>query len=292
MNKQRNRWLITAHELRDALNTADDRTSVFDCTVMMHPEASGYRVESVRSTVTAKRIPGAYFLDLRDGLHDASNDQGFAYANDEQLQQTLRLAGISQDTHVVLYSRSHPMWATRVWWQLYAAGLNNVSILDGGFQSWREIGGETASGELATPSQGNVTIRTDPKRWADIAEMARTMQSSDAVSLCALPSASYAGTSDEHYGRPGHIPGSLNVPFEEMLQGHTFKEPDGLRSQFEARGLRKERRIICYCGGGIAATVDAFALTLLGYNDVAVYDGSMHEWSRDLSRPVATAEAP
>jgi thiosulfate/3-mercaptopyruvate sulfurtransferase len=92
------------------------------------------------------------------------------------------------------------------------------------------------------------------------------------------------------YARPGRIRGSENVPFPALLDpdtGELLSDPE-LRKHFEA-ALSKER-VINYCGGGIAATLTAFALTVLGHPNVAVYDGSLGEWSRDESLPMDTGE--
>ena len=95
------------------------------------------------------------------------------------------------------------------------------------------------------------------------------------------------------YGRPGRIPGSVNVPVASLLDPDTgaFRPPQALRQAFEAAGALGGRRVIAYCGGGIAASGDALALTLLGARDVAVYDGSLSEWIADPACPLETDPA-
>ena len=90
-----------------------------------------------------------------------------------------------------------------------------------------------------------------------------------------------------HYGRKGHILGSVNLPYSALLgaQG-CFKPVDELRQLFAPTGALAAKRVVCYCGGGIAATMDALALVLLGHGDVAVYDGSLQEWAADPSLPM------
>lgn len=91
------------------------------------------------------------------------------------------------------------------------------------------------------------------------------------------------------YGRKGHIKGSRNVPYASLLNADgTYRNEAELRALFSATGALEKPRVICYCGGGISATMDALALTRLGHPSVAVYDGSMAEWSRDPDMPMET----
>jgi thiosulfate/3-mercaptopyruvate sulfurtransferase len=95
-----------------------------------------------------------------------------------------------------------------------------------------------------------------------------------------------------NYGRPGHIPGSKNVYYGSILDKQTFRSADEIAAAMDRVGARKADRVIAYCGGGISATVDAFALKLIGYDNVAVYDGSMSDWVRDPNLPLVTGDAP
>ena len=90
------------------------------------------------------------------------------------------------------------------------------------------------------------------------------------------------------YGRPGHIPGSRNVFYDSLLNADTgtFRAPAQLKPLFEAVGAYQKPRVICYCGGGISATMDALALVMTGHPDIAVYDGSMMEWVADPALPL------
>lgn len=92
-----------------------------------------------------------------------------------------------------------------------------------------------------------------------------------------------------NYGRRGHIAGSRNVPYAALLNPDgTYRAEAELRPLFEAVGAFEKPRVICYCGGGISATMDALALVRLGHKDIAVYDGSMSEWVRDPEAPMET----
>ena len=126
-------------------------------------------------------------------------------------------------------------------------------------------------------------------RWADKAEVLGAIDSGSVCTINALSSSLHAGTADINYGRKGHIKGSVNVPYASLVGADgTFLEADQLRPVFDRVGALAKPRVICYCGGGISATMDALALTLIGHPNVAVYDGSMSEWVRDERLPMET----
>ena len=91
-----------------------------------------------------------------------------------------------------------------------------------------------------------------------------------------------------HYGRPGRIRASVNVAARDLVDPatHAYLPADVLRGKFAVVGALEADRVITYCGGGIAASSDAFVLTLLGQDDVSVYDASLSEWARDPSLPM------
>ena len=108
----------------------------------------------------------------------------------------------------------------------------------------------------------------------------------------ALPRETHTGEAELNYGRKGHIAGSANVPFASLMEreSRTFKAASDLRRELDGVGAFDKERVITYCGGGISATLDAFALTLLGHPGVAVYDGSMSEWVKDESLPMESGD--
>jgi rhodanese-related sulfurtransferase len=97
----------------------------------------------------------------------------------------------------------------------------------------------------------------------------------------------HQGLEPSRYGRPGRIPGSINVPAASLVdpQSKTFPA-SGAAAKFAAAGVGKDRRVIAYCGGGISATVDLFLLHQLGFDDLTLYDGSMGEWAKDPALPL------
>ena len=283
----RARHLISTEALAAQLH--EPMLRVYDCTVHLRPATPGpYTVDSGRADYDAAHIPGAAFLDLAHDLSDPASTLRFTMPPPAQMTSALSRAGLGNEHHVVVYSSSTPMWATRLWWMLRASGHTNVQVLDGGLAKWRA---EARPLSAQPDSYVAARFRATPQatRWADKQEVLRSIGSGEVCTINALASAVHAGTAEINYGRKGHIKGSVNVPYASLVDSDgTFRDERQLRAAFLAVDALSKPRIICYCGGGISATMDALALTLLDHPNVAVYDGSMSEWVQDASLPMAT----
>lgn len=285
--------LIEPHELAERLESPAARESlrVFDCTVFLEPAATGYRAVSGLERYRQQHIPGAAFLDLIRDLSDTRSGLGFTRPAADTLQQGLGRLGISTQHPVVLYASGHMMWATRGFWLLRYAGHRDVRVLNGGLRAWTDAGGAVASGDHSYPA---ATFRAQPSPglFVDLEQTRAAMGDAAVCTVNALSPDVYAGSGDHHYGRRGHIPGSRNVHYDALLEHGRFRPADQLRDTLSASGMLDAPRVITYCGGGISATIDAFACLLLGKTEVAVYDGSMSEWVRDDSLPLKEGVEP
>ncbi|HSG87959.1 MAG TPA: rhodanese-like domain-containing protein [Pseudomonadales bacterium] len=280
--------LISATQLAAQLGAPDLR--VFDCTVHLRPDPPRtYRIESGREDWLAGHVPGAGFLDLPGALSDPASRLAFTMPAPEAAAAAFGAAGVVDGARIVLYASSHPMWATRVWWMLRSLGVE-AAVLDGGLEAWRRAGGAIETGP-AGPAPGTLQVRPDPALWADRADVLATVADAGVCTINALSPSMYRGEGDRHYGRPGHITGSVNVPYAALFEDDTqcYRDADALRAHFDAVGAL-DRPVVCYCGGGISATCDAFALVRLGHGDVRVYDGSMSEWVRDPDLPLTVGD--
>jgi thiosulfate/3-mercaptopyruvate sulfurtransferase len=209
-----------------------------------------------------------------------------------QFADAMERYGVGDDSRVVLYDAGANTWAARVWWMLRAFGFRRAAILNGGLKKWTLEKRPLAAGADAAPARGKFTARAQPALIADWKEVLAALDDPGVRLVNAL-------SADEHAGkvtrvaRPGHIPGSGNVPAGSLIDPvtNTYRSADELRAMFERAGLLGPQRVIAYCGGGIAACGDAFALTLLGVKDVAVYDGSLVDWSARPELPMETGPA-
>jgi len=182
------------------------------------------------------------------------------------------------------------MWATRAWWCLHFAGHKNIRVLNGSLSNWInqnlpiETGPRTYSPEIFV-GEPNENVFSDTAQ----------VESAEKNSVCvinALSRSLYEGTGDFYYARRGHIPESHLLFYGDLVKDDFFLPADELKVVLKEKGLDANKPIITYCGGGIAATIDAFAYKLLGYSHISVYDGSMSEWVQSESRPLTIGPNP
>ena len=277
--------LISTEELAAAAADPAGKLRVFDVTVSLVPSSPGYRAVSGIDEYRQAHIPGAAFMDLIRDLSDTGSGLGFTLPTADHLEAAWQAAGIDDDSQVVFYSSGHMMWATRAFWMLHTCGHRNVAVLDGGFAKWQREGRPV---DTAHPqwSSGSFRVNVNRDRWADKEMMLSTMEESGVCTINALSPGVYSGDAEHHYGRKGHIPGSKNVHYDDVLTDGCFRSAGELEALFAEKGVLDKPKVITYCGGGISATIDALALTLIGHDNVAVYDGSMSEWVRDEKLPL------
>jgi len=282
-------YLIDVDALNQQLTAPNLR--LFDAAVFLHPKSGGgYQADSGLDSYHTAHIPGAGFIDLVSAWADTRSPLNFTLPDAEALAQNIGDSGISADHEVVLYSSGHIMWATRAWWLLHCAGHNRVRVLNGSFQAWRAQGLAIETGHHDYPS---CEFTAEPRRevFAGLDEVENGMHG-QVCTVNALSPALYEGSGDFYYQRRGHIPGSLPLFYDHILDNEHFLPAEQLATTLEGQGMLSAQRVITYCGGGIAATVNAFACKLMGQDNVAVYDGSMSEWVQDAGRPLTEGATP
>lgn len=267
----------------------DPALRIFDATVHLRPATPGpYKIESGRADYEASHIPGAAFIDLIGDLSDRAAPLPFTMPRVDAFARAIGAAGVGKGTRVVVYSTTSPMWATRLWWMLRASGFDDVAVLDGGFGKWTAEGRHVETQPLHYPPT-EITLTARPGAWADKRAVLAAIGDGAICTINALAPSVHSGEAAHSYGRKGHIKGSRNVPYASLLNADgTYRSEAELRALFATTGALETPQVICYCGGGISATMDALALTRLGHPSIAVYDGSMTEWSRDPDLPMET----
>jgi thiosulfate/3-mercaptopyruvate sulfurtransferase len=278
--------LVETDELERQLG--DQALRVFDCTVLLEPGPDGVRLESGREEWANAHIPGAGFLDLLDELADPGSQFHFMLPPAGQFAEVMSRHGVEDGTRVVLYDGHGNSWAARVWWMLRAYGFDDAAVLNGGWTKWTLEGRPTSS---VAPDRPRGRFRPRPRSgvFVDRAVVLDAVESGSGCLLNALSEEQHRGAAPTvRGGRPGRIPTSLSMPARELVDAETrafLPEPE-LRARLERVAPLGEGRVITYCGGGIAASATAFALRLVGHEDVAVYDASLEEWATDPSLPI------
>lgn len=284
--------LISTDALAARLGDASLR--VFDCTTYLETPPPGvdepYIAVPGRKTFEEAHIPGADFLDLQGEFSRGDTRLRFMMPDVAQLEAAFGRHGVDATKQLVLYSVGTMMWATRFWWMLRSLGHPKVAVLDGGLDKWRAEGRLVEGG----PSKGypSTTFTASPRTglFVDRHDVRAAIGKPGTVTVNALGPQFHAGLSPSRYGRPGRVPGSVNVSAVTLIDPATkgFTTLADAQAKFAAEGVTPDKKVICYCGGGISATLDLFLLHQLGYDDLTLYDASMGEWAKDTSLPIET----
>ncbi len=264
----RHRMLIEADELKTKLD--DPNIRIYDATILFYINLSreeAAKMPSAYDQYLQGHIPSAAFFDHQEFSNSSSKYMYMVLAEDELAAQIGRI-GISDETEVIFYTTGLLPCATRAWWLLHYAGHDNVRVLNGGFSAWKAAGGEIEQ----VPRQyvpAKFACRLRPKLFVSKDDVLAAMTDESVVTVNTLDVRSY---------ETGHIEGSTNLPCIDLMQEwDAFLPNEAMATRLEEEMGHK--RIITYCGGGIAATLNAMAHLMIGNTNVAVYDGSMDEWS-------------
>lgn len=273
-------------------NLGDPTLRIIDSTVFLRPPApdaarQSYVQESGHATWAEGHIPGSVFADLAKDLSDPEARLPFTMPAPERFSAAMGALGVGDGHRVICYDANLSMWAARLWWMLRAMGFDNAAVLDGGMRKWK-IEGRPLSAETASHPPATFTARPRPGLIAAKEDVLAAIEDGATCVVNALTPEQHRGDGPATYGRKGRIAGSVNVAAMSLVdrESGAYLPADTLRERFAGVGATGAERVITYCGGGIAATSDALVLTLLGHDNVAVYDGSMSEWAKDETLPM------
>lgn len=253
----------------------------------LHSPVSGYE------PFLREHISGAVFADLLGAFSAPNAERAWTVCTSERFAEAAGALGIGEGAHVVVYDQHEGFWATRFWWHLRFEGFTEVSVLDGGLKAWKAAELPTTA-EATTPTPRRFVPNRRPELIRSTDEMVAALDDASTVLVDVMDEATYRGDSPT-FVRRGHIPGSINVPVDQIRSPETgrLRPVEDLRRAFAAAGLLDpSTTIVTYCGGGIAATAVAHALALLGRSDVAIYAGSMRAWSADPNLPLVKGDSP
>jgi thiosulfate/3-mercaptopyruvate sulfurtransferase len=279
--------VVSTQWLADHLGS--DSLVVLDATVLSVPAFGGGNtwLSGLDRYLVHGHIPGAVFADLIEVFSDPAGEYGFAKPSLAQFEQAASSVGVDNETTVVVYDTAAGQWAARIWWLFRAFGYDRVAVLDGGYAKWFSEDRPLDTGNVV-PSEAVFVGVERPELWADKGDVERIVAGDAAGALVfAGPPSDFTGETSPR-GRAGHIPGSVSVPAASLndRETKTILKADALRERFAP--VLDGSPVVTYCGAGIAAAADALALTLLGVTDVAVYDGSLNEWTADPEAPLTT----
>ncbi|MCO5148158.1 MAG: 3-mercaptopyruvate sulfurtransferase [Aquamicrobium sp.] len=238
-----------------------------------------------------RHIPGAIRFDV-DAVADRSSDLPHMLPSVEEFAEAVGAMGVSNDSHVVIYDTPGLMSAGRAWWMFRTMGHEKVQVLDGGLRHWQAQGREVTS-VVPDPEPARYRARLDAAAVRNKAQLLANLASAAEQVVDARSADRFHARVPEPRPelRAGHIPGSLNLPFDRLTDPATgrLRPADEICALFAGAGLRDDRPVVTSCGSGVTAGALFLALALIGRTDVALYDGSWTEWGRPGDTPVETA---
>ncbi|MBI1418713.1 MAG: 3-mercaptopyruvate sulfurtransferase [Limimaricola sp.] len=240
----------------------------------------------------ASHIPGARFFDI-DEIADLRSDLPHMAPPPEKFISRMRAMGVGDGHQVVVYDSTGLFSAARVWWTFRLMGKTDVAVLDGGLPKW-VAEGRSLSDMPPIPRDRHMTATRQNALIKDVTQVARAAKLGDHVIVDARAPARFRGEAAEPRAglRSGHIPGSRNVFFRDLLNPDgMMKAPEDLRAVFEAAGVDLSRPVITTCGSGTTAAILNLALQRMGKSDHSLYDGSWSEWGQYADLPIATGDA-
>lgn len=245
-------------------------------------------------------IPNAIYLSIDRHLSalplpDATTGR-HPLPSAEAFSETMTAAGIGDETHVVVYDDAGGGNAARLWWLLSYFGHTNVSLLDGGLNEWLAEG-RPVSNQIPTFPRAAAPFHAQPNPNMVVtkAEMIARTDDPHTLILDARAPERYRGETEPVDARAGHIPGAKNSPLAHNLQSSAdfhFRNSSDLQTHYDKFGANGADEIVVYCGSGVNAAANLFALHLAGYDNTRLYPGSFSEWSRDPNLPVITGSEP
>lgn len=244
-----------------------------------------------RAEFRAEHIPGAVFFDI-DEVSDTASPLPHMVPSPEKFAVRVRKLGLGDGNRIVVYDNSDLWSAARAWWMFRLFGHEDVAVLDGGLAAWKAEG-HPVDDMPGTPRERHFTPRRDSTLIRDVTEVARATKLRDEQIVDARAPERFAGEAPEPRPglRAGHIPGSKNLCFRDLISDGRMKSPQDIKALFEGAGVDLKRPIITSCGSGVTAAVLALGLQRIGHRDWSVYDGSWSEWGAFEELPVERGPA-
>jgi thiosulfate/3-mercaptopyruvate sulfurtransferase len=286
---ERDNYLVETSWLVDHLH--DEEVRIVDMRgyvkTVMRDGVQDAQYVGAREDYEQGHIPGAVYIDWSSDIIDPDDAVEAQIAPPQRFKQAMERVSIG-DQHLVVAYDAHPasQFATRLWWALRYYGHEQVVVLNGGLPKWLRDG-YPLDDEIPSYPPATFTPVAQPTLRAMAQDVLASINQAHTLIVDARESGQYNGTLVRGHGRPGHIPGAINIPREELINSNdgTFRDSAALQQIFSAAGVTPQEHVIAYCNGGVAATTILFTLAVLGYPQLTNYDGSWNEWGKRADLP-------
>ncbi len=284
--------LITTQELLHGINRPD--IIIFDCRFAL-PGTAFDPTEGKRK-YDQGHIPGAFYIDLEHDLsgRQTSHSGRHPLPGAKQFLDRMQKYGVEPAKQVIAYDDTANVFAARLWWMLrYWLGHARISLLDGGFDAWSAEHLAVTS-DVTTPTSTQYRYQTNPTYIKSTPDIQTLLQRAGVEILVdARAHDRFTGEAENVDPVAGHIPGAINVPcMGNVNQQKKFLPVNQLRARFAdiVATAGETARIAHYCGSGVTACHNIFAMELAGFSGTRLYPGSWSEWIHDNNNPVAVGE--
>lgn len=252
-------------------------------------DATLKKTVNINDEISTEVIPGAIYFDLENSFSNLNTNIPHTFPLCTEMASSLANIGVTSNSTIVVYDQQGAYSAPRVWWMLKVMGIKNVYLLNGGISSWKELGLDTSFSH-SEPISSTIfqPFNFQAEQVIDKTAVVENIKSDRFIVIDARSSARFNGTQAEPRSglRSGHIPGALNIPFSDVLQGSQYKSVEEIAKIFEKKGLKKSDNLVFSCGSGVTACIVLLAAYLVGYKVLGVYDGSWTEWALDTNLSV------
>jgi thiosulfate/3-mercaptopyruvate sulfurtransferase len=233
------------------------------------------------------KIPNSILFDIENVFSDRQNALPHMMLSEAAFTHEAQQLGIDNNSIIIVYDTIGVYSAPRAWWMFRAMGHENVHVLNGGLPAWKKAGYSCDSNYKQPTGKGNFIAACQTGLIVSQQQVAHALENYDQIVIDARSPGRFAGKAPEPRAglRGGHMPGAINIYFEELLHNDLLLDKPALEKIFEKIGM-KDQPIIFSCGSGLTACITALGATVTGYTNLGVYDGSWCEWGLPSAFPV------
>ena len=258
---------------------------IFDATKYLPNEDKDGKAEFLKG-----HIPGARYFDI-DEVADQDTDLPHMVPTPGRFAKLMAAMGVGNASRIVFYDQKGLASAARGWWLMGLYGHDQAAVLDGGLPKWTREGRPVRSGAVPAPAPAAFLPEFRATRLRGVGDVMRNVASQSELVLDARAAGRFTGATPEPRAgmRSGHIPGSENVPYTDLLNADgTFRPVTDIKARFAKAGVDGSLPVVTSCGSGVTACILTLGLRLAGLPEGAVYDGSWTEWGGRSDTPVET----
>lgn len=263
-------------------NLDNPNVRIIDCATL-----EAYRRAHITGAV---QLPVHYYIKEND---PEGSDHGTLVMPPADFEALMGKLGVSNETTVVTYDDNNALVASRLWWVLKYYGHTNAKVLNGGWHRWMTEDRPITFHSTRAP-KATFTATPNPAIYASVGYLKDAHTRPGCQVLDARTDGEWEGTNDRGNKRVGHVPGARHLEWLRFVASddtRKFLPADEIQALLDEAGIERGKETITYCQGGIRAAHAAFAMELLGYENVRVYDGSMREWANRDDTPLTTTSA-